>query len=202
MMLTVNRIAKEFRVKHIYMANQLTGSKNSAPMNLPTINQVPPEFQGGKLSLGLGVAAVAIGLDQLSKWAVMVLLVGRMHTLIPSLLDLDVSWNRGISFSLIQQTTDLGSRALVGLAAALIISLLILISRSASNSVSAALGMILGGAVGNVVDRVRFGAVLDFLHVHAGATSFFICNGADVFISLGVLALIGFNFSSSRAPQI
>lgn len=147
-----------------------------------------------KFGIAACLALIALLIDQLSKAAMAPFLVGKSYTLVPYLLSLNGSWNRGVSFSLFEQKTLIGSLFLVGIATLLIAGLLIAILRSKSVAAASAFGLILGGALGNVLDRIRFGAVFDYLHLHAGRTSFFICNGADIFITLGLLLLLVSNY--------
>jgi signal peptidase II len=119
-------------------------------------------------------------------------------TLIPGLLDIRAVWNRGISFSLFWQASDFGSLALsIGLIG-MVAALAVWIVRTDRPYLAAALGLIIGGALGNIVDRAVHKAVFDFLAVHIGALPLFVCNASDIFITLGVIGVL---VDEVRAPH-
>jgi signal peptidase II len=105
-------------------------------------------------------------------------------------LDLALRWNRGISFSLFARDSVLGQFALVALTLAVtgVLTLWLIRSRSALPAVG--LGLIIGGALGNAIDRVAHGAVVDYLDLHAFGRHFFVFNAADAAINIGVALLI------------
>ena len=105
-------------------------------------------------------------------------------------LDLALRWNRGISFSLFARDSVLGQFALVALTLAVtgVLTLWLIRSRSALPAVG--LGLIIGGALGNAIDRVAYGAVVDYLDLHAFGRHFFVFNAADAAINIGVALLI------------
>lgn len=111
------------------------------------------------------------------------------RTIAPGFLDTHYAYNRGVSFSLFWQNTSLGSETLAALQMIFIATLAVLAFRTHKPLVAAGLGFIIGGALGNIADRLGMGAVFDFLVVRFGATPFFVCNSADLFISLGVIVL-------------
>ncbi len=133
--------------------------------------------------LALGVVA----LDQLSKaWAVQSLLPGVPRTFLPGLLELLLTWNTGAAFSLFMgQTRALG---VVSLAVALGVAVWIARQASLGLSRSLAVGFLLGGAIGNGIDRWRLGAVVDFLSLVP--VQFPVFNLADVAINLAVLCFV------------
>jgi signal peptidase II len=110
------------------------------------------------------------------------------------ILELSFVWNHGISLGLFQQGSAFGRWALVALELAAVLFILIWMSRTRSLPTAVALGLIAGGAVGNAIDRALFGAVVDFLHLHAGTVRWldfpYIFNVADAGISLGVAILV------------
>jgi lipoprotein signal peptidase len=79
---------------------------------------------------------------------------------------------------------------LVAVALSVVAALVLWLRRAESTLVAAAIGAIAGGAVGNVIDRVRFGAVVDFIHAHAGGWSWYVFNVADAAIVCGVATLV------------
>ncbi|WP_374764459.1 signal peptidase II [Yunchengibacter salinarum] len=139
----------------------------------------------------LALAGAVFVLDQLVKWGVLAGLDlatrGRL-SLLP-FLDFTLVWNRGISMNL--PLGDLVGRAgLIGLTLLVVIWLLRWLWRSQRPVEALALGAVVGGALGNVLDRVIHGAVVDFVHLHAFDYHFYVFNVADAAITLGVAALL------------
>ena len=112
--------------------------------------------------------------------------------------ELVVVWNRGVSYGLFQQDGALGRWALVALSLAASLGLGLWMARAGSRLLAVALGLILGGALGNAVDRAAYGAVFDFVHLFAGGYSWYIFNIADAAIVAGVVALLGDGLRGSR----
>lgn len=98
-------------------------------------------------------------------------------------------WNRGISYGLFQQD-GLGRWLLAGLTAVAAVALSVWLWRTTRPMLRLALCLLVGGAFGNLVDRVAYGAVVDFMHLFAGNFSWYVFNIADTAIVLGVIALI------------
>jgi signal peptidase II len=141
------------------------------------------------LGRGLAVAAAAAVLDQVSK-AMVLGFFGEsgcaVHRVAVSpILDLVLTCNAGVSFGLLNRT---GLNSLIfSVAAVLIILVLVFwLSRVRASFLAVAIGLIIGGAIGNVVDRLRLGAVVDFLDVHAGLWHWPSFNVADSAICVGV----------------
>ena len=99
-------------------------------------------------------------------------------------------WNKGISFGLLPISDSFGYTALTLLITILILIILIMISKEENNFKKYSLLLILGGALGNLYDRIKYSAVPDFIDLHIGNIHWFIFNVADIFISLGVICLI------------
>ena len=143
---------------------------------------------------GLGIVAGAIVLvaDQASKWWVLRVLdlpdIGSLPVL--PVLNLTMVWNRGVTFGLLNAAGPWSAPLLVLGALAIIAALGVWLRRAERAVVAVALGAIAGGAVGNVIDRLRFGAVADFIHAHAFGWSWYVFNVADAAIVCGVAALI------------
>ena len=139
------------------------------------------------LAFGLAVATLIANL------AVQPLLM-HLHpaTLIPGLADFYPAWNRGVSFSLFTQDSQTGRIMLIMVLVVLSAGLAVAAWRWSTNRLSAiAYGLALGGALGNLADRMRFsGAVFDFLSLHLGSLSLFICNLPDIAISAGFVLLV------------
>lgn len=107
-----------------------------------------------------------------------------------SFLTIVLAWNRGISYGLFQQGTDLGRWFLVVISFAAAIWLWRWMWRSHDRLTVLSLALIIGGALGNGVDRAVYGAVVDFVHFHWGNFSWYIFNIADVAIVVGVVGLL------------
>ncbi|MDP4005246.1 signal peptidase II [Methylobacterium sp. NEAU K] len=104
--------------------------------------------------------------------------------------DFVVVWNRGVSYGLFQQESGLGRWLLVILSLAAALGLGLWMLRATSRLLGVALGLIVGGALGNAIDRAAYGAVFDFVHLHAGGWSWYVFNVADAAIVAGVIGLI------------
>src|ERR1700744_2675853 len=105
-------------------------------------------------------------------------------------LDLTLRWNRGISFSLFARDSASGQTALVALTLAATGLLAWWLFRSRSTLPAVGLGLIIGGALGNAIDRLAHGAVVDYLDLHAFGRHFFVFNVADAAINIGVALLV------------
>jgi signal peptidase II len=116
-------------------------------------------------------------------------------------LDLALRWNRGISFSLFARDSALGQLALVALTLAVTAVLTLWLFRSRSGLPAVGLGLIIGGALGNAIDRVAHGAVVDYLDLHGFGRHFFVFNVADAAINIGVAVLILDLLLAPRAPK-
>jgi lipoprotein signal peptidase len=110
--------------------------------------------------------------------------------LIPGVANVAFAWNRGVSFSLLWQNSDLGSLLLFAGAACIVAALLVWAFRTRRAGVAVAIGLIIGGALGNLVDRYLYGAVFDFLVIRLGEITLFVCNLADIAITLGTFGLL------------
>jgi signal peptidase II len=147
--------------------------------------------RAGGLPAGLAVALLVGLVDQLSKWWILVHVMDPPRVIpVTPFFNLVLGWNRGISFGLLGGTSGLGTWLLVGLALAIVVVLGVWLRRSHRALVVAALGLIIGGALGNIVDRLRFGAVADFLDVHAAGYHWPAFNAADAGITVGAAMLI------------
>ena len=144
-----------------------------------------------RLALGLGLALAVVVIDQLSKWWIIerVMQPPRVIPVTP-FFNLVMGWNRGVSFGMFNWDSAASAWVFSALALAIVALLLVWMARDDRASSTAALGVVIGGALGNVVDRVRFGAVADFLDFHAFGLHWPAFNAADAAISLGALALL------------
>ena len=148
----------------------------------------------GKYRLGFAVALVVFVLDQLVKWAVTGPLglneVGDQLYILP-IFNFTFTQNEGISLGLLNATNPVGRWMLVALTSIIAIGVAIWIGREKNRVDQMALGMVLGGAFGNILDRVRFGYVVDFADLHFGEfRPFLIFNIGDAAISIAVVILL------------
>lgn len=146
--------------------------------------------------LGALIALAVLALDQASKyWAVAVLDLGNRPpiTLLP-FLDLVLAQNHGISYSLFRAEGLGGRLVLIGVALAALCVMAVWLARTPSRLTALGLGFVAGGAAGNVIDRIRTGAVIDFLYFHTpvflGPLSNYVFNVADAGIVAGVCLLL------------
>jgi signal peptidase II len=151
----------------------------------------------GRLSaLGLVVAIVASLADQASKlWLLYDFdLANRSPVSLTPFVDLTLVFNTGISYGLLPQQGLLGQWALLTFKVAAVIFLWIWLARAPSRLAAIALGLIIGGAVGNAVDRLHWPGVMDFVLFHIDTASWnfrwYVFNFADVAIVAGVLGLL------------
>jgi signal peptidase II len=140
------------------------------------------------LRLGLVVAGLVVLLDQLSKLAILLLLDHAVA--VTPFLNLVLVWNRGVSFGMFASAGALMPWLLSGLALAVVVALGLWLRRVEHPLAGSALGLIIGGALGNVIDRVRFGAVVDFLDFHALGHHWPAFNVADSAICVGAALLL------------
>lgn len=146
----------------------------------------------GRTALGLSIGVLVLVADQASKYWI----INDMHLqargsvrLLPVL---NLTWveNRGITFGLLRGDGWWSAVILAGVALVVVAALLAWLARAERGVVAAALGAIAGGAVGNVLDRLRLGYVVDFIHAHAFGWSWYVFNVADAAIVCGVAALL------------
>ena len=141
---------------------------------------------------GAFAAGLVFLIDRFSKWWIVggLDLPSRKPVEIFSFFDLSMVWNKGISLGLFPAGDESGRYILIGLTSAVSLAIAYWLYRAQSSFVALALGLVLGGAIGNIWDRFQYGAVADFFHFHLGEWSFYVFNVADAAITLGVLLLI------------
>jgi signal peptidase II len=148
------------------------------------------------IGAGLIAAALVLAADQASKWAILSVIdlprIGQI--VLAPVLNLTMVWNRGVTFGLLTSFGAWGHLLLAALAIAVVAALGVWLRRAESRMVAVALGAIAGGAIGNVIDRLRFGAVVDFIDAHLstrwGDVHWYVFNLADAAIVCGVAALV------------
>ena len=156
-------------------------------------------------SLGFLIALVVFALDQLTKYWVTGPLgvnhIGDQLYLIPN-FQLTYTENNGISLGLLNATTPVGRWMLVGLTSAIAIGVAWWLGREKNRVDQIALGMVLGGALGNILDRTRPGYVVDFADLHFGEwRPFLIFNVGDAAISIAVVILLLRAFLSRKDQE-
>jgi signal peptidase II len=149
--------------------------------------------------LGLALVALTVVLDQLSKsWIVAYFDAASSaapalpvpQRVVAPFFNLVLTWNRGMSFGLFNRDSPWNAALFSALAVVIVTALLIWLWRTESALVAAGIGLVSGGAVGNVIDRLRLGAVTDFLDFHWGDWHFATFNLADSAITVGVGLLL------------
>jgi signal peptidase II len=162
----------------------------------------------GRLSaLGLAVAALVLLIDQAAKlWLVYPFdLASRGVVSVTPFIDFVLTWNTGISYGLFPQQGPPGQWALLAFKVAAVIFLWVWLARSGSRLTAAALGLIIGGALGNAIDRLHWPGVLDFVLWHVESPGFtfrwYVFNLADVAIVAGVVGLLYESLQSGRAAK-
>src|SRR5271169_5960256 len=163
----------------------------------------------GHLRLGLITAVIVLILDQASKlWLLRVFDIGHRGTVkLAPFFDLVLAWNPGISFGWFQNDSAAAQTILMLIKVAAVLVLAVWMARSRTLIATLALGLIIGGAIGNAIDRLVYGAVVDFalFHFQIGGNTFnwYVFNLADVAIVAGVAALLYDSFlgiPAAKAP--
>ncbi|MGC2779696.1 MAG: signal peptidase II [Bradyrhizobium sp.] len=160
-----------------------------------------------RLRLGLIAGLATLVVDQASKlWLLYVFdLAARGTVKVAPFFDLYLAWNIGISFGWLQNDSPVAQFALMAVKVVAVVLLAIWMARSETKLATSALGMIIGGAIGNGIDRLAYGAVVDFalFHVQIGGTvyNWYIFNLADVAIVAGVAALLYDSFFGGPAAK-
>lgn len=156
---------------------------------------VPAESVRNIRAIGLGIAGFVLVLDQAVKWIVTYILQleQRGHEGLELLPIFKLRWteNRGVSMGYLTAGSELERWLLVGLTVGISIFVLIWMWREKRRDDVLALGFVLGGALGNIIDRVRLGYVLDYADLHFGDYHpFLVFNVGDAAITIGVLLLL------------
>ncbi len=160
--------------------------------------------------LGLGVALSIAAIDQASKlWLLYVYDIGaKIPVRLTPFLDLVLVWNKGISYGLFQQQGVLGQWILLAIKAVAVVLLAVWLARSGSRLTAVALGLIIGGAVGNGIDPFVHEGVADFVLFHITTQTihfdWYVFNFADIAIVAGVVGLLYeflFGDNAAKAPR-
>ena len=157
-----------------------------------------------KGAVGFSIAAAVFILEQITKWIVLGPLDLR-NTKVVEIIPIFRLWyteNHGISLGLFQATSEAMRWGLVAVTSAIAVGVAVWITREEKRGDQIALGMVFGGALGNILDRVRHGYVVDFADLHFGEfRPFFIFNVADAAISIGVAILLLRAFLVKDSPK-
>jgi len=159
------------------------------------------------LRIGLPAAGAILAADQASKWWILEGLElpfrqqVKLLWLDPVGLDFTMVWNRGVTFGLLTGDGAWHHVVLALIAVAIAGFLLRWMTRAENALTALALGAVVGGAVGNVIDRIRFGAVVDFVDFHVAGWHWYVFNLADAAIVCGVAALVADALFGSRPRQ-
>jgi len=150
-------------------------------------------------TLGIAIASVAALADRLHKiWAISLFDAGPPRITLAPFLDLVLVWNRGISYGLFKQDSDAGRWALVAFSLIAVLALAYWLAQIHTRLSAIGVGLVIGGALGNAIDRIRFGAVADFFSFHIGSFQWYVFNLADVAIVAGVAGLLYDSFKPSH----
>jgi signal peptidase II len=141
--------------------------------------------------LGLAIALAAFVSDQASKsWLLDVMAARSDEIELGCCLNLVMVWNYGVSFGVLNEFGPDGAWGLVAVTLAIVVVLVVWLVRMRERIPAAALGLVIGGALGNVLDRLRFGAVADFFDFHLGEMHWPAFNVADSAIVIGAVVLV------------
>ncbi len=145
--------------------------------------------------------AITLAFDQASKlWLYFIVdIAARQPIEVTPFFNLILVWNQGISYGMFQQSTEFGRWALTLFKVVAAMALTIWAWRSGEKWLNLGLGLIAGGAIGNAIDRVLYGAVLDFAHFFWNGLSWYVFNVADAAIVVGVGFLLYDGFTSGRS---
>ena len=145
-----------------------------------------------RTNIGWAVAGGVIALDQAVKWGLLAFydIATRHPVEVTQFFNLVMTWNRGVSFGLFSDYGDLMRWLLFGFAVAVSIALAVWMIRATTLFLTVALALIIGGALGNAIDRIAHGAVADFFDFHVAGWHFWAFNVADSAISIGVVLLL------------
>jgi signal peptidase II len=150
---------------------------------------------------GLAIAAITFVVDQAHKWWMILgyRIAEKGKVAITPFLDFVYVLNRGVSYGMFTQADARGQYFLTAFAIVASIGLAIWLARGVDNKILAAsVGLIIGGALGNGVDRILLGGVADFFSLHAFGFYWYVFNIADVAIVAGVVGLLYDSYISSR----
>jgi signal peptidase II len=155
------------------------------------------------LRRGLAIAAAIAAADQISKWIILLWVMNPPRVIeVTGFFNLVLVFNRGVSFGMFQNDSHWGPILLGALTVAIIVFLFFWLRSAETRMTALAVGMVMGGAVGNLIDRGFHHAVVDFLDFHAFGRHWPAFNVADSAISIGVaLIILETLFERRRKPN-
>jgi signal peptidase II len=159
-----------------------------------------PRLWGPLSALGAGLAALAFAIDQAFKWWMLefIDIASSQPIVVTPFLRLVLAWNKGVSYGLFPQDSLAGQYLLIVLSILACLLLWLWLARTDSPLTASALGLIIGGASGNALDRLLYDAVADFFLFHAFGYSWYVFNVADIAIVIGVMLLLYESFRNDR----
>ena len=165
------------------------------------MHQGKPWLWGPLSHLGIAVAGAAMIVDQAHKWWMLNAfdIRGKGRVAVTPFLDLEYVKNTGVSYGLFLQESRQGQWILVAFAALAVCAMALWLARGVtSRLVAVSLGLIMGGAASNAIDRLTLGGVADFFALHAFGFHWYVFNIADVAIVAGVAGLLYDSFAPNR----
>jgi signal peptidase II len=156
--------------------------------------------------LGLGVAVLAFAADQVSKFALLYgagfrdLAPGEKVPLLP-FFDMVMVWNPGISYGMFAASGPKGTIALMLATFAVVVFLGWYLWKTTQPAIAIGCGLIIGGGLGNLLDRLLYGKVADFFHLFAFGYDWYVFNIADLAVTLGAVAFIYDVFKPSESAK-
>ncbi|MBB2203515.1 signal peptidase II [Gluconacetobacter takamatsuzukensis] len=150
--------------------------------------------------IGAALFLFVLLLDQGSKYWILhgLDLPDRVSVPVLPFFSLTMVWNHAITFGMLGGLGGMGRVVFTVMALAVVLGLTIWLARTNRPWVAAGLGTVMGGAIGNVIDRLHYGAVVDFVHLHAYGHSFYVFNLADAAIDCGIAILLFDNLTERR----
>lgn len=144
-----------------------------------------------RFAVGLALVLLVVLADQLVKWWILTEVMNPPRVIpVTDFFNLVLTWNRGVSFGLFSDGAQFITYVLIALALAIAGTLMVWLWRTDRWIIGIALGLVVGGALGNVIDRIRFGAVVDFLDFHWAGWHWPAFNVADSAITVGVAMIV------------
>lgn len=140
---------------------------------------------------GVAVALAAVILDQVSKWWILAVVMQPPRIIeVTPFFNIVLTWNRGVSFGMFNDGGSANVWIFGVLALVIVVAMTVWLARVDRPLVGVAIGLVIGGAIGNVIDRVRLGGVVDFLDVHVHGWHWPAFNVADAAICVGAVLLV------------
>ena len=167
-----------------------------------TLTSFKSLLKQGPARKGLIICLALIFIDQLSKQTVLMQISETDRIQVIPILDFILIWNTGISYGLFDSSGMVGRITLSVLGFLITLFLLVQMARSTAKWERLGYCLIIGGAIGNIIDRIIYGGVIDFISFHYENYYWYVFNLADVWISLGVITILLDSFLlSGKTPD-